>query len=296
MQMVGLQQECSKKFPTFSKEQQENAGLKDKLIKKVCPHAPADLTTAIRHAKNYKMAMEEANHTKLINLAIGETSLAAEEKIDQLTKKDTGNEIVGNYKETNKTGVINITLYYNNLITNFYHQPIIYQDHKIKTPYQTPPTQQYQVPARRLVQHNQFTSQNQFQNNNNRINSNNQLVFQNSGQQRPNYYHTQPSYLTIPEKSDFQQPVLSEDKVVTLRSNFSNNTIPPAQIAQNANLSDIFSFEFEANESPFLLSNAAANEQRAITAMYTEATEKKMPLTETYMAFGSTSNWAEETE
>ncbi|KAG9287483.1 hypothetical protein G9A89_023855 [Geosiphon pyriformis] len=63
------------------------AGLKDKLIKKVRPHAPADLATAIRHAKNYEMAMEKANHTKLINLAIGETSSAAEKKIDQLTKK-----------------------------------------------------------------------------------------------------------------------------------------------------------------------------------------------------------------
>ncbi|KAG9294190.1 hypothetical protein G9A89_021549 [Geosiphon pyriformis] len=63
------------------------AGLKDKLIKKVCSHAPADLATAIRHAKNYEMTMEEANHTKLVNLAIGETSSVAKEKIDQLTKK-----------------------------------------------------------------------------------------------------------------------------------------------------------------------------------------------------------------
>ncbi|KAG9301941.1 hypothetical protein G9A89_020985 [Geosiphon pyriformis] len=76
----------------------------------------------------------------------------------------------------------------------------------------------------------------------------------------------------------------------------------------------------QPNESPFLLSNAAANEQKAITAMYTETIvegkpirlildsglartpvfefeeKKKMPLTETYMALGSTSNWAEETE
>ncbi|KAG9292925.1 hypothetical protein G9A89_016287 [Geosiphon pyriformis] len=63
------------------------AGLKDKLIKKVRPHTPEDLNSAIQHAKRYKMAMEEANRTKLVNLAIGETSSAAEEKIDQLTKK-----------------------------------------------------------------------------------------------------------------------------------------------------------------------------------------------------------------
>ncbi|KAG9293203.1 hypothetical protein G9A89_010540 [Geosiphon pyriformis] len=33
------------------------------------------------------MAMEEANHTKLVNLAIGKTSSTVEKKIDQLTKK-----------------------------------------------------------------------------------------------------------------------------------------------------------------------------------------------------------------
>ncbi|KAG9302259.1 hypothetical protein G9A89_008750 [Geosiphon pyriformis] len=63
------------------------ARLKNKLIKKVCPHAPKDLATAIRHAKNYEMAIEETNHTKLVNFAIKETSLTAKEKIDQLTKK-----------------------------------------------------------------------------------------------------------------------------------------------------------------------------------------------------------------
>ncbi|KAG9295491.1 hypothetical protein G9A89_013520 [Geosiphon pyriformis] len=63
------------------------AGLKNKLIKKVCPHFPKNLATIIRHTKNYEMAMKEANHIKLVNLAIRETSLAAEKKIDQLTKK-----------------------------------------------------------------------------------------------------------------------------------------------------------------------------------------------------------------
>ncbi|KAG9304207.1 hypothetical protein G9A89_019769 [Geosiphon pyriformis] len=131
----------------LDQEQQANdqfiAGLKDKLIKKVRPHAPKDLNSAIQHAKRYEMAMEEANCTKLVNLAIGETSSAAEKKIDQLTKKD------------------------------FHHTALL-----------------------------------------------------------------------------------------------------KARIAENTNLSDIFSFEFKANKSPFLLSNAAANEQKAITAMYTEAEVK----------------------
>ncbi|KAG9305336.1 hypothetical protein G9A89_007831 [Geosiphon pyriformis] len=273
------------KIPEFT--DQFIAGLKDKFIKKVHSHSLEDLATAIRHAKNYEITMEEANYTKLVNLAIGETSLVAEKKIDQLTKK----------------------------------------------------------------------------NNNNRINPNNQLVLRNSGQQRPNHFHIQSSYLTMTEELNYQQTALSEDKAAAPRTNPSNYTILPAQIAQNANFLDIFPFEFEANESPFLLSNAAVNEQKAITAMYTEAEvegkpiclildsrsagsiityqlmqqlkrnvdrpaqtvivtadeqytivpatygtfnkcsekalvfeEKEMAITETYMALGSTSNWAEETE
>ncbi|KAG9294158.1 hypothetical protein G9A89_021517 [Geosiphon pyriformis] len=79
------------------------------------------------------------------------------------------------------------------------------------------------------------------------------------------------------KESDFQQTALSKGEVAAPKSNPSNNTIPPAQIAQNVNLSDIFPFEFEVNESLFLLSNTAANKQKAITVI-------------------STSNWAEETE
>ncbi|KAG9306634.1 hypothetical protein G9A89_004181 [Geosiphon pyriformis] len=188
------------------------AGLKDKLIKKVCPHVPEDLNSAIQHAKRYEMAIEEANRTKLPAL-----------------------------------------------------QPIQQQ-------YQQLLIQHYQVPARRLLTQNQFTPQNRYQVNNNRISSNNQLVLQNSIQPRPNHYHTQPSYLTIPEEQDFHHTAPLEGRAAAQQQNpsYTLTTIPPARIAENANFSDIFPFEFEANESPFLLSNAAANEQKAITAMYTE--------------------------
>ncbi|KAG9305095.1 hypothetical protein G9A89_007735 [Geosiphon pyriformis] len=80
------------------------------------------------------------------------------------------------------------------------------------------------------------------------------------------------------EESDFQQTALSEGKATALRSNSSNNTILPAQIAQNANLSDIFLFEFETNESLFLLSNTTVNEQKAITAICTKAIVKRKPI------------------
>ncbi|KAG9296325.1 hypothetical protein G9A89_014917 [Geosiphon pyriformis] len=260
----------------------------DKLIKKVRPHALEDLNSAIQHAKRYKMAIEKANCTKLIDLAIGETNSATEEKIDQLIKKPMQQQ---------------------------YRQPI----------------QHYQIPAQKLVQQNQFVPQNQFTTNNNRINPNNQLVPQNPAQPRPTHYHTQLSYLTIPKKQDFYYTALSENRAAARQQNlfYISTTIPSARIAENANFSDIFSFEFKANKSPFLLSNAAANKQKAITAMYTKAEVKgkaiclilnipatcgtfnkcsekapafefkpkeEKPIIETFMALGSTFNWAEETE
>ncbi|KAG9288316.1 hypothetical protein G9A89_021347 [Geosiphon pyriformis] len=141
------------------------AGLKDKLIKKIRPHVPKDLNSAIQHTKRYEMAMEEANRTKLP-----------------------------------------------------VPQPIQQQ-------YQQPPTQHYQVPARRLITQNQLTPQNRYQ-------------------------------------------------VELQHNNKTLSILPLARIAENANLSDIFLFEFEANESPFLFSNTAANEQKAIMTMYTEAEVK----------------------
>ncbi|KAG9286057.1 hypothetical protein G9A89_022734 [Geosiphon pyriformis] len=222
------------------------------LIKKVCLHAPENLAIAIRHTKNYEIAIEKTNHIKL--------------KIDQLTKK------IENY------------------FTNQQQQQQLQK-------YQ-PPQQQNQNNYSSSNSQNQSCYycgipehwkrdckklQRDQQNRTNQllltcsiatistisINSTvlaTYLVPQNSGQQRLNHYHIQPN---------FQQTALFKSKVVAPRLNFFNNTISPAQIAQNASFSDIFSFEFEANKSPFLLSNVAANEQKAITAIYTKAEVEK---------------------
>ncbi|KAG9296977.1 hypothetical protein G9A89_001768 [Geosiphon pyriformis] len=227
------------------------AGLKDKLIKKVCPHAPEDLNSAIQHAKRYEMAIKETNHTKLINLAIRETSSAAEEKIDQLAKK------VENY-----------------FINQQQQQP-----------------QRYQLPQRR--NQNNFVL---FSNNHNQYYPSPQqsyyqlpspAYYSPRPQHQNNYYQPAPQ----PIQQQYQQPLtqyyqdfyhtaLSEGRAVAQQQNFSyiSITIPPARITENANLSNIFSFEFEANESPFLLSNAVANKQKAITAMYTEAEVEEKPI------------------
>ncbi|KAG9300232.1 hypothetical protein G9A89_011305 [Geosiphon pyriformis] len=237
-----------------------------------------DWTAFKTHAKRYEMAMKEANHTKLMNLAIEETSSASKtisptnnnsNPKDINHSKDrikttsyhllitslriaitveflaTGKEIAESYNETNKIRVINITLHHSNLIINHHHQLTIHQDLNIKVTIISLPYSQFN------------SNTNNHPHNIIKINSNNQLVSRNPAQPRPTYYHTQPSYLTILEEQNFYYTALSE-----------------ARIAKNANLSDIFPFEFEANESPFLLSNAAANEQKTITAMYTKAEVK----------------------
>ncbi|KAG9302447.1 hypothetical protein G9A89_006411 [Geosiphon pyriformis] len=75
------------------------------------------------------------------------------------------------------------------------------------------------------------------------------------------------------EEQNFYHTAPSEGGAAAQQQNpfYTLTTIPPARIAENANLSDIFPFEFEANKSLFLLSNAAANKQKAIMVMYTEA-------------------------
>ncbi|KAG9298678.1 hypothetical protein G9A89_012746 [Geosiphon pyriformis] len=271
------------------------AGLKDKLIKKIHPHVPEDLNSAIQHAKRYEMAMKEANRTKLVNLAIGETSSAAEEKIDQLTKKPQNCHycgISGHWKRdcrklqrdqqnrSNQRYPPPKQSYYQLPPPAYYPPRLQYQNNyyqptpqPIQQQYQQPPTQYYQVLARRLITQNQFTPQNQYQVNNNRISLNNQLIPQNFTQPRPNHCHTQPSYLTMPEEQDFHHTTSLESRTAAQQQNpfYTPTTIPPARIAENANLLDIFPFKFKANELSFLLSNTAANEQKAITAMYIEA-------------------------
>ncbi|KAG9298874.1 hypothetical protein G9A89_015895 [Geosiphon pyriformis] len=77
----------------------------------------------------------------------------------------------------------------------------------------------------------------------------------------------------MPEEQNFHHTALSKGRAAAQQQNpsYTPTTIPPAKIAENANFSDIFPFEFEANESSFLLNNTAANEQKAITTMYTKA-------------------------
>ncbi|KAG9307768.1 hypothetical protein G9A89_023333 [Geosiphon pyriformis] len=327
------------------------AGLKDKLIKKVHPHAPEDLATAIQQAKNYEMAIEEANCTKFVNLVIGETSSAAEEKIDQLTKK------VENYF-TNQQQQQQLQPQY----PNYYYQSAL---QPIQQQYQQPFTPQYQVPARKLIQHNQFTPQNRFSTNNNRFNSNNQLTTQNSNQHRPTPYHTQPNIFPFEFEANESPSLLNnvavnKQKAITamyteaevekkpirlildsgstrsiityqLMQQLQQTVDRPAQTViitadgmKKTPVGEINNFLFTIDGitiSVKVLANANLDwetqelkisyqgqhtivsatcgtfKKQSKKAPVLEFEEKKeMPLTETYMALGSTSNWAKKTE
>ncbi|KAG9296542.1 hypothetical protein G9A89_015134 [Geosiphon pyriformis] len=233
-------------------------GLKDKLIKKVRPHASEDLNSAIQHAKRYEMAMEEANYTKLVNLTIRETSSAAEEKIDQLTKK-VENYFTNQQQQQPQRYQPPQRQNQNNFISSSNNQPqnCHYYCRKLQRDQQNRSNQHYPSPQQSYYQ----------------------LSLP------PTYYLPRPQYQT-----DYYQPFpeiqLSQDPPIiilnlTILQYLKNRIFTilhsqkiELQIAENANLSDIFPFEFEANESLFLLSNAAANKQKAITAIYTEAEVK----------------------
>ncbi|KAG9292779.1 hypothetical protein G9A89_006340 [Geosiphon pyriformis] len=141
----------------------------NKLIKKVHPHAPENLNSAIQHAKRYEMAIEEANHTKLVNLVIGETSSAAEEKIDQLAKKvenyftNQQQQQPQRYQPPQRWNQNNFTspsnnqpqsCHYSYYLPRPQYQSNYYQpaSQPIQQQYQQPPTQHYQFSEIQLNQ------------------------------------------------------------------------------------------------------------------------------------------------
>ncbi|KAG9294095.1 hypothetical protein G9A89_015505 [Geosiphon pyriformis] len=212
---------------------------------KVCSHAPEDLATAIRHAKNYEMTIEETNHTKLIN---------SQKKLK--TTLQTNNNSSNNYQDINHHNNAIKTILDHHLTTNFKIVIIVESQNteneiteNCKKTNKTGTTKSKQLLSTSFIINVVTISTN----------------FTNSA--ISNIIHS-----TITNTSQ------KIGEVAVPRTNPSNNTIPPAQIAQNANLSDTFSFEFEANKSPFLLSNAAVNKQKAITAIYTEATVEGKPI------------------
>ncbi|KAG9284418.1 hypothetical protein G9A89_023675 [Geosiphon pyriformis] len=226
-----------------------------------------DLNSAIQYAKRYKMAIKEANRTKLqlrkkltnsqrrlktispinnnsnskdinhpkddIKITLHHfpiTNLRIAITVESLA---IGKEIAESCNETNKIGVINVTLHHSNLIINHHHQLTIHQDLTIPATIYTTLSSTHSKTdytkstyTTKLIPNSTTTTLN------------------------PEFYHTAPS----------------ESRAAAQQQNPFHNytTIPP----------------FEANELPFLLSNAAANEQKAITAMYTktEVEEKTIRL------------------
>ncbi|KAG9284738.1 hypothetical protein G9A89_003041 [Geosiphon pyriformis] len=286
------------------------AGLKDKLIKKVHPHVPEDLATAIQQAKNYKMVMKEANCTKLLKTTLPTNSNNSscsnhnnhkdtnphndtiKTTLDHhpTTKSKiaitveslaTGKKIAESYNETNKIGVINVIFHYSNLIINYHHQFTIHQDLNTKIT---------------------IISSLHSQSNSNTNNYPHNII-------KPNHYYTQLNYLTIPEEQDFYHTALSEGRAAAQQQNSSHNhtTIPSARIAENANLSDIFLFEFEIIIPVKVLVIDASQlgnprttnllpKTTCLTPAFEFESEEEKPIIKTFMALGSTSNWANETE
>ncbi|KAG9293726.1 hypothetical protein G9A89_019063 [Geosiphon pyriformis] len=220
-------------------------------------YVPENLNSTIQHAKRYKMAIEEANCTKLkpaqqlrkkltnsqrrlktispinnnsnpkdinhpkdeIKITLHHFLITSLRIAINVESLATGKEIAESYNKTNKIGQS-----YYQLPPPAYYPPRLQYQNNYYQPTPQPIQQQYQQPP---TQHYQ------------------------------DFYHT----------------ALLENKATAQQQNpsYTLTTIPPARITENTNLSNIFPFKFEANKSPFLLNNAATNEQKAIITMYTEA-------------------------
>ncbi|KAG9286240.1 hypothetical protein G9A89_014226 [Geosiphon pyriformis] len=322
-----------------------------------------DLNSAIQYAKKYEMAMEKVNRTKLVNLAIEETSSAAEEKIDQLTKKvknyftNQQQQQPQKYQPPQRRNQNNFAPLSNNQPQNCHYCRIsghwkrdcrkLQQDQQNRTHSTTNPTA---IPT---------TIHTTLSINNNRISSNNQLVSRNTTQPRPNHYHTQSSYLTMPEEQDFYHTALSEDRAAAQQqqnSSHNHTTIPPQKaitaMYTEAEVEgktihlildreiDNFSFTLDGITIPVKVlvmdapqyqaligndwlqkANANLNWETqkltisyqgqhtrvpAICGTFNKRSEKALafefepeeekPIIKTFMALGSTSNWADETE
>ncbi|KAG9290837.1 hypothetical protein G9A89_010986 [Geosiphon pyriformis] len=235
--------------------------LKNKLIKKICSHVPEDLNSVIQHAKRYEMAIEEANRTKLQPRKKLTNSQRRLKTISPINNNSNPKDINHPKDEIKITlhhfpiTSLRIAITVESLATGKEIAESYNKTNKIE-PTPQPIPQQYQQP---FTQHYQQTTI--------------ELV------RTTNWFpeiplNQDPTTTTL--NPDFHYTALSEGRAATQQQNpsYTPTTIPPARIAENANLSDIFPFEFKANESPFLLSNAATNEQKAIMVIYTEAKVK----------------------
>ncbi|KAG9301495.1 hypothetical protein G9A89_008347 [Geosiphon pyriformis] len=161
-----------------------------------------------------------------------------------------------------------------------YQQPLPIQ------PYQIPPTQQYQVPARRLVQHNQFTPQNQLQNNHNRINPNNHNAAVNE-QKAITVMYTEATVEGKPIHLILDSGLARSIITYQLMQQLKRNVDRPAQTVI---------VTADRQYTIVLATCSTFNKRLEKAPVFEFEEEKEMPLIETYMALGSTFNWAEETE
>ncbi|KAG9295726.1 hypothetical protein G9A89_001743 [Geosiphon pyriformis] len=286
------------------------------------------------------MAMEEANCTKLVNLAIGETSSAAEEKIDQLTKKvknyftNQQQQQPQKYQPLQRRNQNNFAPLFNNQSQNCHYCRI--SDHwkrdcrKLQRDQQNrarPTTNPTAIPTTIHITLSSTCLKTDYT----KSIYTTKLI---PSKQQPNHYHTQPSYLTMPEEQDFHHIVLPEDraqKAITaiyteaevkrkpihlILDSGSTRSIITYQLMQQLKRNtlvgeiDNFPFTIDGITIPVKVLVMDASQYQALVSaicgIFNKHSEKALafefepeeekPIIETFMALGSTSNWADETE
>ncbi|KAG9305431.1 hypothetical protein G9A89_021149 [Geosiphon pyriformis] len=257
-------------------------GLRSSILRSVRPCHLTSLQDTVTLAHDFESAKQEANHTQAINLAINGTS-DIDTKITQLSKKLTQKiegflaGTTGTYQSPQQRENNNNSRYSQQQNCQQQQQPWRSDSHNCY--YCQKPGHIAHDCRRKIMNQNQGNpyQQPRYQQN---------MVQTNSGPSRPiphgpaqsrptpTGYPNQASYLGLMEDQSFDKSTPVEERDIEQISQPSKQTksnIPPATITEDTTLAIIFPFDINNLNTHSLFSRAVINQDKPITALYTDA-------------------------
>ncbi|KAG9286200.1 hypothetical protein G9A89_014186 [Geosiphon pyriformis] len=245
-------------------------GLQSGILRSIRPCHPTSLQDAVALARNFESAEQEANHTQAINLAINGTSdintKITQLKLQELTNH-TNREKITTTADTHSNRTVSNS---NNLGDPILATKIM--DQNKGNPYQQPKYQQnmisqYSLPQNQLSLYAQQVPYTQ-------------TPLQNYYQPLPMtqaipHYQTSPyspsrSRWTVSTNPSWFCLILTNTNWIP-ESSFLSCNIPPATITEDTTLATIFLFDINNLNTHSLFSEAAINQDKPITVLYTNA-------------------------
>ncbi|KAG9302124.1 hypothetical protein G9A89_020558 [Geosiphon pyriformis] len=291
-------------------------GLRSGILRSIKLHHPISLQDAIALVSNFESAEQEVNHTQAVNLAINGTSdinaKITQLKLQELTNHPNGKKItttVDTYSNrtisnSNNLGDPILTTKKNyepksrklipaTQISAKHGTPIFHTSESTTPIYTTSPIHSTTAPELLSTTTNDTSNSSLSNFPLQPRNSNNNQVQTNSGlsqpipcgpvQSRPTptRYLNQASYLSLMEDQGFDKSTSVEREDIERISQPSKQTksnIPPATITEDTTLATIFLFDIDNLNTHSLFSRAAINQDKPITALYTNVRVKKIDI------------------